>query len=249
MGSNSGYPEEKIRSAFVDGYDIDNTEVTNAQFRAFVKATNYITTAEKPQPGSGLVGGAVFRPPSPSNPGWWHFVEGANWRHPEGPGSDINGGDLNPVVQVSLIDAKAYANWVGRSIPSEVQWEYAARAGRDSEFVWGDQKTVNGVEQANTWQGAFPIENTLQDGYELRAPIGCYEPNAFGLYDMIGNVWEWTDTDYEFTRTPNSYTIKGGSFLCAPNFCARYRAPARQSQEADFSTNHIGFRTVSRFSK
>jgi len=126
------------------------------------------------------------------------------------------------------------------------QWEYAARAGSKSKFVWGDQRAPNGIEQANTWQGAFPIENKKTDGYRLRAPTGCYEPNDYGLYDMIGNVWEWTLTEYEYTQTPNSYTIKGGSFLCAPNYCARYRAPARQGQEADFSTNHIGFRTVSR---
>jgi len=245
IGTNSAYPEERARSVVLSDYDIDNTEVTNAQFRAFIDATGYITTAEKPQPGSGKPGGAVFTEPSATNPNWWQFVEGASWEHPEGPHSNIDGQDNYPVVQVSLIDAKAYAKWAGRALPTEAQWEHAARAGSTTEFVWGDQRTPNGIEQANTWQGAFPIENTKTDGYRLRAPTGCYEPNDYGLYDMIGNVWEWTLTEYEYTRTPNSYTIKGGSFLCAPNYCARYRAPARQGQEADFSTNHIGFRTVS----
>lgn len=244
LGSKSGYPEESPRLATVSEFDIDITEVTNDQFRQFVTETGYVTTAEKPQPGTGKVGGAVFKQPTAKNPNWWQFIEGANWKHPEGPNSSIDGRDNYPVVQVSLIDAKAYANWAGRSIPTESQWEFAARAGTESEFVWGDQRAPNGKEQANTWQGAFPIQNSKADGFNLRAPVGCYEPNGFGLYDMIGNVWEWTVSEYEFTRVPNSYTIKGGSFLCAPNYCARYRAPARQPQEVDFSTNHIGFRTV-----
>ena len=246
IGTDQAYPEERTRSVVLSDYDIDNTEVTNVQFKAFIDATGYVTTAEKPQPGSGKPGGAVFTEPSAANPNWWQFVEGANWKHPEGPHSNIDGQDNYPVVQVSLIDAKAYAKWAGRALPTEAQWEYAARAGSKSKFVWGDQRAPNGIEQANTWQGAFPIENKKTDGYRLRAPTGCYEPNDYGLYDMIGNVWEWTLTEYEYTQTPNSYTIKGGSFLCAPNYCARYRAPARQGQEADFSTNHIGFRTVSR---
>ena len=246
IGTNTAYPEERVRSVKIDDYDIDNMEVSNADFRRFIDMTGYVTTAEKPQPGTGKPGGAVFTEPSAANPNWWQFVEGANWQHPEGPQSNIDGQDNYPVVQVSLIDAKAYAKWAGRALPTEAQWEYAARAGSTAEFVWGDQRAPEGAEQANTWQGAFPIENTKTDGYRLRAPTGCYEPNNYGLYDMIGNVWEWTLTEYEYTRTPNSYAIKGGSFLCAPNYCARYRAPARQGQEADFSTNHIGFRTVSR---
>ncbi len=245
LGSENKYPEEILRTADVTPFDIDKTEITNAQFREFVNATGYITTAEKPQPVSGKPGGAVFMQPSGANPNWWQFVEGANWKHPEGPNSDIEGQDNYPVVQVSIIDAKAYARWAGRTLPSEAQWEYAARAGSNMEFIWGDQLAPNGVEKANTWQGAFPLQNTKKDGFQLRAPVGCYDANEYDLYDMIGNVWEWTLTEYEFTQTPNSYTIKGGSFLCAPNYCARYRAPARQGQEADFSTNHIGFRTVS----
>lgn len=246
IGSTNGYPEERVSIVDIEAFDIDRTEVTNAEFAKFVLATNYVTTAEKPQPGTDQAGGAVFMPPTPENSGWWHFTEGANWKHPEGPLSNIDGQDNFPVVQISLIDAKAYAKWANRALPTEAQWEYAARAGSDTDFVWGDELSPEGVEKANTWQGAFPIENTQSDGYEFRAPIGCYEPNDYGLYDMIGNVWEWTSTEYAQTRTPNSYTIKGGSFLCAPNYCARYRAPARQPQEADFSTNHIGFRTVSK---
>jgi len=246
LGTNKAYPEERQRSAKIAAYDIYSTEVTNAKFRKFVIETGYVTTAEKPQLGSNTPSGAVFTSPTDQQPNWWQFVEGANWKHPEGPDSNISGQDDYPVVQISLLDAKAYAEWAGRALPTEAQWEYAARAGTDTEFVWGDQRAPNGVEQANTWQGAFPSQNTKGDGYKLRAPVGCYEPNNFGLYDMIGNVWEWTATEYKSTQTPNSYTIKGGSFLCAPNYCARYRAPARQSQEADFSTNHIGFRTVSK---
>ena len=244
IGTNDAYPEERERKVDLTNYDIDTTEVTNAQFDNFIQATGYITTAEQPQPGSKKAGGAVFRFPTDEDPNWWQFVEGANWRNPEGPNTDILGRENYPVVQISLVDANAYAKWIGRSLPNEAQWEYAARAGSNRTFIWGNELSPNGVQKANTWQGAFPIQNTKEDGYDMRSPVGCFEPNAFGLHDMIGNVWEWTTTKYEYTRTPNSYTIKGGSFLCAPNFCARYRAPARQAQEADFSTNHIGFRTV-----
>ena len=246
LGVNAYYPEEEERAATIDTFNLDVTEVTNTQFRNFIIATGYMTTAEKVQPGSNAAGGAVFRPPSATNPNWWQFVEGANWQNPEGPDSTIDGRDNHPVVQVSLVDARAYAEWAGRSLPTEDQWEYAARGRSDTTYVWGEERAPNGVEQANTWQGAFPIQNSEKDGFRLTAPVGCFEPNSYGLYDMIGNVWEWTLTEYEETSTPNSYAIKGGSFLCAPNYCARYRAPARQSQEADFSTNHIGFRTVSR---
>lgn len=246
LGLHAYYPEERERKVQLEAFDIDETEVTNTQFRNFIIATGYVTTAEKVQPGSSAAGGAVFRPPSATNPNWWQFVEGANWQNPEGPDSTIDGRENHPVVQVSLVDARAYAEWAGRSLPTEDQWEYAARGRFDTTYVWGEKRAPGGVEQANTWQGAFPIQNTEKDGYRLTAPVGCFEPNSYGLYDMIGNVWEWTLTEYEETPTPNSYAIKGGSFLCAPNYCARYRAPARQSQEADFSTNHIGFRTVSR---
>ena len=245
LGDNKAYPEERERQVEFKNFNIDLYEVTNADFREFVDATNYVTTAEKPQPGNSKPGGAVFKTPTAKNPNWWQFVDGANWREPEGPGSSIDVRDHFPVVQISLLDAKAYAHWAQRALPTESQWEYAARAGSTTTYIWGDERAPNGKEQANTWQGAFPIQNTQKDGYFGLAPVGCYEPNNYGLYDMIGNVWEWTLSEYKETATPNSYTIKGGSYLCAETYCARYRAPARQSQEADFSTNHIGFRTVS----
>ncbi len=233
MGSDEAYREERpARSQSVEAFNIDITEVTNVQFAAFVEATNYVTDAERIQPGFDQAGGAVFSVPNAAQPSWWRFVEGANWQNPEGPGSSIKGRDNEPVVQISLNDAKAYAAWMGRRLPTEAEWEYAAAA---------DQ----GPDGANTWQGAFPIENTKQDGYDFRAPVGCYAPNQSGLYDMIGNVWEWTDTIYQDANGEPVHAIKGGSFLCAPNYCRRYRASARQPQETGLSTNHIGFRTVS----
>ena len=198
-----------------------------------------------------MAGGAVFRTPTPTHPSWWRFVEGANWRHPEGPGSTIEGLDTHPVVQVSLEDARAYAEWAGRAIPVEDQWEYAARGAPSGEgpstvYPWGDSRTEGGRFHANTWQGAFPIADTAEDGFAGRAPAGCFGANALGVHDMIGNVWEWTETPFTFRGGPPGFMIKGGSFLCADTYCRRDRAPSRQSQEADFSTNHIGFRTVSR---
>ncbi len=245
LGSNDGYLEERpARQAEIVAFNIDVTEVTNAQFEAFISETGYITSAEKLQPGFDLAGAAVFTPPDESNSSWWRFVEGANWRHPDGPESSIKGRGRDPVVQVSYEDAKAYAAWAGRTLPTEAQWEHAARAGSQTRYIWGESRTVDGVEQANTWQGAFPIQNTEDDGYLSRAPVGCYSPNAFGLYDMIGNVWEWTDTVYRQSEGEPIYVIKGGSFLCAENYCRRYRPAARQPQEAGFPTNHIGFRTA-----
>jgi len=246
IGSNQGYPEERPeREVAMDSFDMDITEVTNAQFASFIRKTNYITSAEKVQPGFNAAGAAVFVPPDSDNPSWWRFVEGANWQHPEGPESSIAGRESDPVVQVSYEDATAYADWAGRSLPSEAQWEYAARAGGDALYIWGETRTIDGEEQANTWQGAFPIQNTNEDSYLMRSPVGCFTPNDFGLYDMIGNVWEWTDTVFKQSETEPIYILKGGSFLCAENFCRRYRPAAKQPQEAGFPTNHIGFRTVS----
>lgn len=250
IGNNKTYPEEApARQINVQGFDIDATEVTNAQFSEFINATGYITDAQKPQEGFDVPGGAVFRLPTPTNPSWWHFVEGANWQYPEGPdspilGRSIKGREHEPVVQVSIRDARAYAKWAGRRLPTEVEWEYAAQAGADTLYVWGEERTPHGKEQANTWQGPFPVQNSNADGFERRAPVGCFKPNAFGLYDMIGNVWEWTDTAYETGTAIPQQVIKGGSFLCSENYCRRYRASARQPHEADFTTNHIGFRTV-----
>ncbi len=245
MGSDKTYPEEgPSREITVKSFDINAAEITNAQFSKFVEETGYVTDAEKPQEGFGAPGGAVFAMPSSGNPNGWHFKEGANWRSPEGGESTIKGFDSDPVVQVTLNDARAYAIWAGRRLPTEAEWEYAARGGSTGLYVWGDEKSPGGVEKANHWQGAFPYKNTVTDGYAGRSPIGCFEPNGFGLYDMIGNVWELTDTPYQDGLEEPVYTIKGGSFLCADNYCRRYRAPARQPQEAGLSTNHIGFRTV-----
>ncbi len=247
IGNDRTYREEApARRETLKAFDIDSHEVTNDEFSAFVNATGYVTTAEKEQPGFGKPGAAIFKEPTAAHPGWWWFIEGAHWRAPTGPGSDIAGKGSYPVVQVSHEDAMAYANWAGRALPSEAQWEYAARAGGDTLYVWGEELTPNGEHQANTWQGIFPLQNSEDDGYDRSAPVGCFKPNAYGLYDMIGNVWEWTDTEYRETTGEKVYAIKGGSFLCAPSYCRRYRASARQPQEAGFSTNHIGFRTVSR---
>jgi len=239
------YPEEgPVRTASVDAFNMDRTEVTNAQFAEFVEATGYVTDAEKDQPGFGVSGGAVFMPPTGDYQSWWRFMEGTNWRHPDGPDSSINGRDQYPVVQVSLNDARAYAKWAGRRLPSEAEWEYAAGAGADTRYVWGDERAPGGEEQANTWQGNFPLENKGADGHVGKAPVGCFPPNAFGLYDMIGNVWEWTDTEFQESNGEPIHVIKGGSFLCAENYCRRYRSAARQPQEAGLPTNHVGFRTV-----
>ena len=245
VGSNSAEREERpLRDVDVAPFNVDATEVTNAQFRNFVLKTSYVTDAEKPQPGFGEAGAAVFTLPTATSPNWWRFVEGANWKHPDGPESTIEGRDNDPVVQVSYADAKAYAVWAERRLPTESEWEHAAKGGSNARYVWGEEKSPNGKQMANIWQGAFPINNTNEDGYPLRAPVGCFPPNEYGLYDMIGNVWEWTDTQYRVTDGEPVYVIKGGSFLCADNYCRRYRASARQPQEAGFSTNHIGFRTV-----
>jgi len=186
------------------------------------------------QPGS-----AVFRVPTEDNPNWWAWQVGAQWRHPSGPDSDIVGRANDPVVQVTYNDARAYAEWVGASLPSEAQWEYAARAGVDT---LPEPKDSSGKPLANYYQGVFPRRDTGEDGFLSRAPVGCFEANAFGLHDMIGNVWEWTASDSAPGRPEN--IIKGGSFLCAANYCARYRPAARQYQERNLGTDHIGFRIV-----
>ncbi|NOT41833.1 MAG: formylglycine-generating enzyme family protein [Alphaproteobacteria bacterium] len=237
MGSDV-YPEETSRSVALNGFWIDRTEVTNAEFEAFVKATNYVTVAER----KGTKGAAVFVLPSGDADlsraaNWWRYVEGANWRHPAGPDTSIGGREQFPVVAITLEDAAAYAKWKGRRLPTEAEWEHAARAGA-SALPEREQP-----KNANTWQGVFPIIDTAEDGFTGIAPVGCFKPNAFGLHDMIGNVWEYTADTYE-NQTPPAHVIKGGSFLCAPNYCLRYRPAARQPQEDGLGTSHVGFRTV-----
>jgi len=244
MGSDGSYPEEApAREMSVEDFYIDVHEVTNQQFSAFVMATGYVTTAER-EPDASLnlspnmlaVGSAVFAKPadglSVNWQDWWHFVEGANWREPQGPGSDITGLDMYPVVHVSYEDAWAYAKWADRELPTEAQWELAAQASVD-------------VAAANTWQGLFPMQNTGLDGYRGLAPVACYPADGNGLYDMKGNVWELVDAAFD-AHQPALKVVKGGSYLCADSYCRRDRPQARQPQEVDFSTDHIGFRTIKR---
>ncbi|MFZ9406941.1 MAG: SUMF1/EgtB/PvdO family nonheme iron enzyme [Burkholderiaceae bacterium] len=239
------YPEEKPRSTQVAGFWMDRTEVTNAQFAAFVQATGYQTVAERPVDASrhaGLPpelrqpGALVFAPPAnareathPSQ--WWRYQAGASWRHPDGPDSNLTGRERWPVVAVTREDAQAYARWLGRELPTEAQWEWAAR---QSTLIATTSTT------ANTWQGPFPVRDTAEDGHAGRAPVGCYPPNALGLYDLIGNVWELVQDDFEAGFT----VIKGGSYLCSDDYCMRARPGARQPQELDLGSSHIGFRTI-----
>jgi formylglycine-generating enzyme required for sulfatase activity len=250
MGEASLYPEEgPAREVEVAGFWMSRTEVTNAEFADFVEATGYVTTAERDPPAIPGAppemlqpGSATFRAPTPDNPNWWSWTVGAQWRAPNGPGTSIEGRANDPVVQVTYDDALAYAEWAGMSLPSEAQWEYAARAGSES---LPEPIDAAGNPQANYYQGVFPARDLGEDGYNSRAPVGCFEPNAFGLHDMIGNVWEWTSTSAARSDAMASVgVIKGGSFLCAANYCARYRPAARQFQERDLGTDHIGFRLV-----
>ena len=279
MGSDRERPEERFSHAVkVDSFWIDQHEVTNAEFEKFVQATGYKTLAErgvdpKSHPGMEEVsvpGSVLFIQPTRLDRGgdltqWWQYVKGANWREPEGPGSSIKGKENRPVVHVAYEDAQAYAHWLGRELPTEAQWEYAARGGRNEGEDWSQAFDKDGKPIANSWQGIFPVYNTEADGYAGTAPVGCFPPNGYGLYDMIGNVWEWT-TDWYVPGHPReqainpigpsllqvrvaavqspSKVIKGGSYLCASNYCSRYRPTARQPQEVDLSTGHIGFRTV-----
>ena len=290
MGSDRHYVEEApTHRVIVDGFWMDTAPVTNAQFAAFVEATGHVTMAErKPDPRDypGALphmlraGSLVFSPtPRPVSlrdwSQWWSFTFGADWRHPLGPESSIKGLEDHPVVHVAYPDALAYARWAGKSLPTEAQWEYAARGGLEgAEFAWGDELTPNGRHMANIWQGAFPFENTVEDGYARTSPVGAYPPNGYGLLDMIGNVWEWTCDWYEprhpdealkaccTPRNPRggreerSYdplqpnvhiprkVLKGGSHLCAPSYCRRYRPAARHPEPIDTSTSHVGFRCV-----
>jgi formylglycine-generating enzyme required for sulfatase activity len=292
MGSDRHYVEERpAHNVTLDGFFIDDIPVTNAQFRTFVEATGHITVAERvpdPKDYPGALphmlkaGSLVFDPPHrPVDlrdwSQWWTFRFRATWRRPLGSGSSIRGLDGHPVVHVAFADALAYATWAGKELPTEAEWEFAARGGNeDTEFAWGDELYPEGRHMANTWQGEFPFQNLATDGYKRTSPVRSFPPNGYGLYDMIGNVWEWT-SDWWSMRHPEdapkaccvprnprggredqSYpslgaggripqkVLKGGSHLCAPNYCRRYRAAARHAEAIDTSTSHVGFRCVRR---
>jgi sulfatase modifying factor 1 len=268
FGDTENPEEQPIRKTTVAGMWMDRTEVTNDEFAEFVKATGYLTGAERPvdttthpglPPAMQQPGAVVFVMPNDvSGHGdvtqWWRYVAGANWRHPGGPATSIEGRGAFPVVTVTYEDAQAYARWKGHSLPTEAQWEWAARAGQPKAAQDHAQP-----KKANTWQGLFPVVNSGEDGFVGLAPVGCYAPNALGLFDMIGNAWELTSDAYlpfhpdpAELRTPTQRAapalgqrvIKGGSFLCAPNYCMRYRSGSRQPQEDDLGSSHLGFRTL-----
>jgi formylglycine-generating enzyme required for sulfatase activity len=273
MGSDRFYPEEApVREVAVGRFWVDRHPVTVAEFRRFVKDTGYVTAAEEAptaedypdaDPDLLVPGSLVFRKTAGPVPlddyrNWWDWVPGADWRHPEGPHSNVGGRERHPVTQVTHADASAYAQWAGKALPTEAEWEYAARGGLDgATYTWGEELAPKGRMMANTWQGEFPWQNLAVDRYEGTSPVETFPPNGYGLYDMAGNVWEWTD-DW-FTSTQNGApccaphderfprrVIKGGSHLCAPNYCLRYRPAARQGEAIDTSTAHIGFRCVIR---
>ena len=293
MGSEGFYPEEgPVHTVAVDGFWIDAKPVTVREYGRFARETGYVTVAERELdpadypdadpallvPGSIVFQGTPGPVPLTDYRAWWAYVPGASWRHPEGPGSDLGGRDRHPVVHVANEDAAAYASWAGKELPTEAEWELAARGGLDGAvFTWGDEDHY-GAERllANTWPGRFPWENLGADGWRGTSRVGSFPANGFGLYDMAGNVWEWT-CDYFAPRHPEeasspccvprnprvssaaeSYdfgapgediprkVIKGGSHLCAPSYCLRYRPAARQAEALDSATSHIGFRCVVR---
>jgi sulfatase modifying factor 1 len=288
MGSADFYPEERpVRRVEVDGFWIDEHPVTVAEFRRFVQATGYLTVAERPldpgqYPGADPAllhpGSLVFYPTSrPVDLGdvsqWWRYVPGADWRHPRGPGSTTHGLDQHPVTQVAAPDADAYAAWAGKELPTEAEWEFAARGGLDGAiFSWGDDPAPRDKAMANTWQGEFPWQNSKPPRKQGTSPVRSFPANGFGLYDMTGNVWEWTSDYFRAQPQPSCClprnprvtspqdslgpdqpgahiprrVIKGGSHLCAPNYCLRYRPAARQGEAVDTSTVHLGFRCVLR---
>lgn len=245
MGADPVYPEETSEMTLhMQGFRILAHEVTNAEFARFAEVTGYVTDAERrAATGGPAAGSAVFLMPAdrPGPADTWKLVAGATWRAPEGPGSDLEGRALHPVVHVSLADARAYAAWAGGRLPSEEEWEYAAAIGLpDPDNSASGAYSAAGQPVANTWQGFFPLADSAADGFSGRAPAGCFPPSRIGLYDIIGNVWEWTESPFDEV----SNTIKGGSYLCADNFCRRYRPAARHPQERDFSSSHIGFRII-----
>lgn len=291
MGSEEFYPEERpVHEVTIDGFWMDRHLVTNEQFARFVDETGYITVAERPldpadypgAPAENLVPGALVfhktRGPVDLSDytNWWFWTPGTNWRHPFGPESSIDGIEQHPVVHVAYEDAEAYARWANKELPSEAEWERAARGGLEGKkFTWGDEHFPDGKAMANSWQGEFPWQNLLLDGFEGTSPVGSFPANGFGLFDMAGNVWEWTSDWFvqrhadevsccgpkinpRITSPEKSYdpgqpafriprkVVKGGSHICAPNYCLRYRPAARQPQMIDTGMSHIGFRCIVR---
>jgi sulfatase modifying factor 1 len=290
MGSDHHYAEEApAHRVRVDGFWMDACPVTNREFSAFVEATGYVTTAERPvnpadYPGAlaGMLApsSVVFIKPKlrvdlANHFNWWKYVRGANWRHPRGPASSIKGLMAHPVVHVAFEDAQAYSDWVGKELPTEAEWEFAARGGLEAaDYVWGEEMMPDGRHMANTWQGEFPVRNSREDGFEGSSPVGSFPANGYGLFDMAGNVWEWTTDWYQEhgkidspcctisnpggAELSNGYdpsqphisisrkVMKGGSHLCAPNYCRRYRPAARMAQPVDTATCHLGFRCIVR---
>ncbi|MGV3512197.1 MAG: formylglycine-generating enzyme family protein [Novosphingobium sp.] len=293
MGSEAFYPEEApLRRVKVDSFWIDETPVTNAQFASFVAATGYVTVAEiapDPKdypgmlPGMDRAGSLVFHKTAgpvdmADAANWWHFTFGACWRHPLGPGSSIDGMEDHPVVHVAYADAEAYAKWAGKDLPTEAEFEFAARGGLErADYAWGDELAPEGRMMANYWQGLFPFANQCLDGWERTSPVRTFPANGYGLYDMIGNTWEWTSdwwadkpvkggkksacctmSNPRGAKLKDSFdasrpgvrigrkVLKGGSHLCAANYCQRYRPAARHPEMVDTATTHIGFRCVVR---
>lgn len=285
VGMQATRDSRPIHRVYVDGFFMDKTDVTNAQFAAFVKATGYVTIAEKTPaaedfpgapPENLYAGGVVFAPPNhpvslEDHFQWWKYVKGANWRHPAGPSSNIIGKENYPVVQVAYPDAAAYAHWSHKRLPTEAEWEFAARGGLAGKpYVWGEKFKPNGKWMANTYQGSFPVKDTGADGFIGIAPVAQYAPNAYGLYDMAGNVWQWTadwyrpdyynqlaqaggvarnpkgpDTSFDPAEPSDKKKVhRGGSFLCTDQYCSRYMVGTRGKGEISTGTNHLGFRCV-----